>query len=134
MQKEVSFYNNFKPELTPKKMLELGVFGGSYLGDTLSEFPKSWFTKAKLSKKFNVELNYFQIKAGLTLKEWQKKVGLWKKILGVGFNGIAALQWEEGLLKLIKYKYLDYVPKKTVSNFIGLGKFVILHDSWKYIV
>ena len=73
MQKEISFYNNFKPELTPKKMLELGVFGGSYLGDTVSEFPKSWFTKAKLSKKFNVELNYFQIKAGLTLKEWQKK-------------------------------------------------------------
>ena len=73
MQKEISFYNNFKPELTPKKMLELGVFGGSYLGDTLSEFPKSWFTKAKLSKKFNVELNYFQIKAGLTLKVWQKK-------------------------------------------------------------
>ena len=54
MQKEISFYNNFKPELTPKKMLELGVFGGSYLGDTVSEFPKSWFTKAKLSKKFNV--------------------------------------------------------------------------------
>ena len=73
MQKEISFYNNFKPELTPKKMLELGVFGGSYLGDTVSEFPKSWFTKAKLSKKFNIELNYFQIKAGLTLKEWQKK-------------------------------------------------------------
>ncbi len=73
MQKEISFYNNFKPELTPKKMLELGVFGGSYLGDTVSEFPKSWFTKAKLSKKFNVEVNYFGIKAGLTLKEWQKK-------------------------------------------------------------
>ena len=79
MQKEISFYNNFKPELTPKKMLELGVFGGSYLGDTVSEFPKSWFRKAKLSKKFNVELNYFQIKAGLTLKVWQKKGWIMKE-------------------------------------------------------
>ncbi len=57
-------------------MLEYVVFGGSYLGDSVSEYPKSWFTKAKLSKEFNVQLNYFQIKPGLSLKEWKKKVGL----------------------------------------------------------
>ena len=42
-------------------MLEYGVFGGSYLGDTIKEYPKTWFAKAKLSKSFDVELNYFQV-------------------------------------------------------------------------
>ena len=54
-----SFYTDFKPELSPRKMLEYGVFGGSYLGNTMDEFPKSWFINAKISKSFNVSLNYF---------------------------------------------------------------------------
>ena len=32
-----SLYEVFRPELTPKQMLEYGVFGGSYLGDTINE-------------------------------------------------------------------------------------------------
>ena len=70
----VKNYNKeFNPELTPKQMLEYGVFGGSYLGNTIHEYPKSWFTRAKLSKTFDVKLNYFQIQAGLSLKEWREK-------------------------------------------------------------
>ena len=42
-------------------MLDHGVFGGSYLGETIIEYPKSWFVNAKISKTFNVDLNYFQI-------------------------------------------------------------------------
>ena len=73
MTKSEDFYKLFKPDLTPKQMLAYGVFGGSYLGETINEYPKSWFVKAKISKTFNVNLNYFQVRAGLSLKEWRKK-------------------------------------------------------------
>ena len=73
MTKSEDFYKLFKPDLTPKQMLAYGVFGGSYLGATINEYPKSWFVKAKISKTFNVNLNYFQVRAGLSLKEWKKK-------------------------------------------------------------
>ena len=73
MTKSEDFYKLFKPDLTPKQMLAYGVFGGSYLGVTINEYPKLWFVKAKISKTFNVNLNYFQVRAGLSLKEWKKK-------------------------------------------------------------
>ena len=70
----------FKPELTPKQMLELGVFGGLYLYDCQKEFPRGWFTKAKMvNKKVTVEknhdasLNFFKVNASQPLAVWQKK-------------------------------------------------------------
>ena len=76
---ENDFYKLFKPQLTPKKMMELGVFGGSYFGHNIKEYPKSWFKKAKISKSFDVNLNYFQIKSGQSLKEWQSKGWIMKE-------------------------------------------------------
>jgi hypothetical protein len=46
-----NFAPGFTPELTPKQMLRLGVFGGKYMTDCRREFPADWFTNTKLSPK-----------------------------------------------------------------------------------
>ena len=69
-----NFHPDFKPQLTPAEMLALGVFGGKYLTDCQLEFPKAWFTKAKLSpEKKDVSLNYYSVDASQPLSEWQSK-------------------------------------------------------------
>lgn len=69
-----NFDPDFKPELTPKQMLELGVFGGKYMNDSRGEFPEDWFTKAKVSSdEKNPELNYFKVNASKPLEYWIKK-------------------------------------------------------------
>ena len=68
------FAPDFKPELTPKQMLSLGVFEGHYMTDCQSEFPLSWFEGAKLSpKRASNNCNCFKIKSRMSLKEWQKR-------------------------------------------------------------
>lgn len=68
-----NFDPEFKPELTPKQMLELGVFGGRYMTDCKKEFPKSWFAKAKLCpQKHDAKLNFFKINASQPLAVWRR--------------------------------------------------------------
>src|SRR6476661_2828056 len=69
-----NFYPEFRPELTPKQMLELGVFCGKYMTDGRKEFPTSWFTRAKLSPHSrDCSLNYFGVDASQPLSVWRKK-------------------------------------------------------------
>jgi len=69
-----NFAPEFKPELTPKTMLALGVFGGKYMTDCTAEFPKSWFTTAKLSPRArDPALNYFGVDASQPLSVWRAK-------------------------------------------------------------
>ncbi|MES2256544.1 MAG: hypothetical protein V4559_16075 [Pseudomonadota bacterium] len=67
------FDPEFKPELTPKQMLSLGVFGGKYMTDCKNEFPENWFIGAKLASKRDKELNYFGIDASQPLSVWKEK-------------------------------------------------------------
>tara|TARA_Y100000590_G_scaffold218071_1_gene246985 strand:- start:6428 stop:6859 length:432 start_codon:yes stop_codon:yes gene_type:complete len=65
---------NFNPQLTPKEMLKLGIFGGYYFEGKHNEYPKDWFKDAKLSNKgYDVNLNYFKIRSGQSRDEWNKK-------------------------------------------------------------
>lgn len=69
-----NFADDFKPELTPQEMLEMGVFGGVYMRDCRDEFPKEWFEKARLAPgKRDASLNFFEINASSSLQEWQRK-------------------------------------------------------------
>jgi len=68
------FAPEFKPELTPAQMLELGVFGGKYLTDCRSEFPSDWFENAKLSPaRSDPSVNYFGVNASQPLSVWRAK-------------------------------------------------------------
>lgn len=68
-----NFEPDFKPELTPKQMLEMGVFGGRYMTDCGEEFPKEWFEKAKLDPNGpDKNLNFFKVNASQPLKVWIK--------------------------------------------------------------
>ena len=74
------FHPEFRPQLSPKKMLELGVFGGKYMSDCTAEFPVDWFEKARLcSEIHDPELNLFGVNASQSLAEWRRKGWIYKE-------------------------------------------------------
>lgn len=75
-----NFEAKFKPELSPKEMLELGVFGGKYMTDCRNEFPKDWYKNAKLNSKIHEpKLNYFGVNASQPLSVWRKNGWIYKE-------------------------------------------------------
>lgn len=73
------FAKEFKPDLTPKQLLALGIFGGVYMRDCTKEFPKDWFTRAKFAKgKRDKNINFFKMNASQPLSVWRKKGWIYK--------------------------------------------------------
>ncbi|MBF0545229.1 MAG: hypothetical protein HQM08_12395 [Candidatus Riflebacteria bacterium] len=69
-----NFSPDFLPELSPKELLKLGIFGGKYMTDCVGEFPSDWFDHAKLcSVRHNPDLNFFGVNASQSLAEWRRK-------------------------------------------------------------
>ena len=105
------FDPGFRPELTPKEMLRLGVFGGKYMTDTTAEFPADWFTGAKLSSaKRDPSLNCFRVNAS--------QGGSIRTIRGGGFNGIAGTTSAGG-----------YLARTSARSGAGRPCVVTLHKS-----
>jgi hypothetical protein len=69
-----NFHPDFRPELTPQQMLELGVFGGKYMTDCTGEFPQEWFARARLChERHDPSLNFFGVNASQGLSYWRQK-------------------------------------------------------------
>ena len=87
MQKDYSYVleenpgqnmGDFKPEISIKNAMELGIFELHYMTDQLLEFPKEWFITAIKKGKMSPEGpdptgNCFGVKSRLPLQEWKKK-------------------------------------------------------------
>ena len=104
-------YKIFKPEISPKKMLELGVFGGSYFGSKIKEYPKSWLHKAKLSKNFDVNLNRFKVKSGLSREHWMEKGWIFKE------DPLGWFQWYCRFSMGRRIPHIDEIQIKRWKNF-----------------
>ncbi|MDC0163449.1 hypothetical protein OAI48_01175 [Candidatus Pelagibacter sp.] len=108
----LDFYKIFEPQLTPKQMLELGVFGGSYFDNKIDEFPKSWFKNAKISKNFDINLNRFKVKSGLSRDHWIKKGWIYKE------DPLGWFQWYCRFSMGRRIPHIDKVQIKRWKNFI----------------
>ena len=70
---------SFNPMLSPREMLNKGIFGGPYFSELidLSAFPQDWFKGLDeiyyRSSKYRPEVNYFKVKSGQSQKEWEEK-------------------------------------------------------------
>jgi hypothetical protein len=77
-----NFDSEFTPQLTPKEMLELGIFGGIYMRDCIDEFPLDWFANAKLApegtNKHLASLNFFGVNASQKLSIWRENGWIYK--------------------------------------------------------
>ena len=110
-QKE-QIYKLFKPQITPKKMLSLGVFGGCYFNKKqIKEFPKSWFKNAKLSKNFDVNLNRFRVKSGLSREHWIEKGWIFKE------DPLGWFQWYCRFCNGRRIARIDEIQIKRWKNF-----------------
>jgi hypothetical protein len=70
----MGFDDGFEPQLSPRELLALGIFGGRYMTDCVDEFPRTWFARAKLShERHDPALNYFKVNASQPLSVWRAK-------------------------------------------------------------
>jgi hypothetical protein len=73
--------------------------------------PKSWLIKAKLSNNFDVSLNRFKIKSGLSRKHWIEKGWIFKE------DPLGWFQWYCRFYNGRKIPHIDEIQIKRWKNF-----------------
>jgi hypothetical protein len=85
-------YPEFRPNLSPREIIQMGSFGGGYFrdiqssicnkkfksSDVISEFPKSWWKEIDIpnmltSTVYNKKVNKYGVKCGTSLELWESK-------------------------------------------------------------
>ena len=82
-------YPDFKPNLSPQEMFELGSFGGTYwrpiyssvlekkIKPPLNDYPKSWWKNVPMenliSEEYDKSKNKYKVKVGTSLEFWESK-------------------------------------------------------------
>jgi len=88
-KKEIDIHKQFKPNRSPKRVFQMGAFGGTYFrpiyssvtgknytsGNVIREF-KEWFkdidTEKKVtSEKYDKKVNKYGVKCGSSLESWE---------------------------------------------------------------
>ncbi len=90
-KKKIDYHKLFKPNLTPKQVLRMGSFGGTYFrpiyssitnknynsNEVIKEYPKDWFEnldieKMVISSKYDKKINKYKVKCGSSLENWEE--------------------------------------------------------------
>lgn len=85
-------FPEFRPNLTPKQVLKMGSFGGTYFRDihssitgksykgktVIKKYPAEWFKgididKKVISQKYDKNVNKYKVKCGSSLEDWESK-------------------------------------------------------------
>ena len=112
-----NFDPRFKPDLTPKQMLELGVFGGKYMTDCKKEFPASWFKKTKLCPaKHDPKLNYFGVNASQPLSVWRKKGWIYKQ---------DPRGWFQWYCRYYMGRRIDFEDERQIKRWMAIRRHIV---------
>ena len=93
---------NFNPNKTPIQIIKEGAFGGTYFRGIYSGINEKWYqnswkefdqlknieAKYYASDYYDVNANKYDVKCRISLRFWENKGWINKKILMVGFSSI----------------------------------------------
>lgn len=117
------FNKLFRPDLTPKQMLKLGVFGGYYFEVKTKDIPEEIMKLANISKsgKKDSKLNYFKISASQPLSVWQEKGWI---------NNADPNGWFEWYIKYFYGRRLPKEDERQIKRWLAIRRHIggIVHN------